>query len=219
MPPKIDAACGATAAYEALYPRVKTQNTKLYQRFPRLAPRVRRVVRFLESQPHGYVVTPRGNHLTPRLLQSLGLSGLGSQGGHERLYYLFEDAFVGVKGYAVDDDDDDDKDVGGGVSSSLSPGFLKEVDNWISFDTNPLYFLLHEPCYCQGGEAPNWAAQRLRETSAFARDFDASLAVAEKRNVLFTGEMVYPWIADDIAGLRAYKQGTVHIDGRVNGSL
>jgi hypothetical protein len=31
----------------------------------------------------------------------------------------------------------------------------------MSWDTNPMYALLHEAIYCQGGAA-NWAAHRIR---------------------------------------------------------
>ena len=38
---------------------------------------------------------------------------------------------------------------------------LQEFDSWMSWDTNPLYALLHESIYCQGA-ASNWSAQRIR---------------------------------------------------------
>jgi hypothetical protein len=34
------------------------------------------------------VLLPSGGRLTPKMLQCLGLSGLGSGGGFERLHYL-----------------------------------------------------------------------------------------------------------------------------------
>lgn len=42
----------------------------------------------------------------------------------------------------------------------------------MSWDTNPLYSLLHESIYCQGA-ASNWAAQRVIETEGLAAKFDA----------------------------------------------
>lgn len=33
------------------------------------------------------------------------------------------------------------------------------METWQSFDTNPLYALLHEPIYCEG-YASQWSAQR-----------------------------------------------------------
>ena len=54
------------------------------------------------------------------------------------------------------------------------------------WDTNPLYALLHEACYCNGGPS-NWAAQRVRDTH-YSEHFDAALAAANGRPVMFTGE-------------------------------
>jgi hypothetical protein len=41
---------------------------------------VQRIVRYLAAQPGGYAPLPGGGRLTPRALQLLGLSGLGSSG-------------------------------------------------------------------------------------------------------------------------------------------
>lgn len=79
----------------------------------------------------------------------------------------------------------------------------QEFDTWMKWDTNPVYAVLHEPIYCQG-EASNWAAHRVREAE-FRDEFDAAAAAAEGRPVNFTGEMVFPWMFDEIAGLRAFK--------------
>ena len=43
----------------------------------------------------------------------------------------------------------------------LSYAFLRAFENRFSFETNPIYFLLHEAEYCQG-EASNWSAERVR---------------------------------------------------------
>jgi hypothetical protein len=47
----------------------------------------------------------------------------------------------------------------------------------MSWDTNPLYALLHEAIYCQGA-ASNWAAHRVRQQQQYAEEFDA-VAAAE----------------------------------------
>ena len=64
-------------------------------------------------------------------------------------------------------------------------------DAWLSWDTNPLYALLHEACYCNGGPS-QWAAQRVRDAS-FSEHFDAALAAANGRQVLFTGDTFPVW--------------------------
>jgi pimeloyl-ACP methyl ester carboxylesterase len=178
LPPLPAAACSAEAVYAATFRRVLAQNRKFYDRFPGDVARVRRVVAHLRSLPGGAARTPAGNALTPRALQLLGLSSLGFAHGFERLHYLLEAAFDG---------------------DALSHKFLKEFDSWMAWDTNPLYALLHEAIYCQGAAA-GWAAQRVRD-----RDHRAAFDAAGGEAVLFTGEMVFPWMFDDFAELRKVK--------------
>lgn len=64
------------------------QNQKYYARFPADAALVRSIVLHLADSPSQSVPLPSGGVLTPRGLQLLGLSGLGSAGGFERLHYL-----------------------------------------------------------------------------------------------------------------------------------
>ena len=77
---------------------------------------------------------------------------------------------------------------------SLSYTFLAAFEDRFSFETNPIYLLLHEPEFCQG-EASRWSAERMR---AAYPAFD----LAPDQPVLFTGEMVYPWMLEDYEVLR-----------------
>lgn len=190
LAPSIDLPCGASSAYAHLVYRVIAQNEKLYRRFPSLKATVSRVVRYILDHD-GPVVTPAGNTLSVRLLQSLGLPLLGSAGGLERMFFLFDQAFVRAPGTKE--------------PSALSHTFLKEVDALIPFDTNPLYFLLHEQCYAQTGGQTAWAAERELQSDAWRDTFDAARAVAEGREVLFTGEMIFPFMLDDVRALRPVK--------------
>jgi hypothetical protein len=56
----------------------------------------------------------------------------------------------------------------------------------------PPYLVLHEACYAQGA-ATRWAAHRVL---AEFPEFDPAGAVDGDAPLLFTGEMVYPWMAD-----------------------
>jgi hypothetical protein len=58
----------------------------------------------------------------------------------------------------------------------------RAYEAWMSWDTNPLYALLHEAIYCQGA-ASSWAAQRVREQH-FAAEFDA-VAQAQAGEAVF----------------------------------
>ncbi|BFI04524.1 hypothetical protein MPTK1_1g14320 [Marchantia polymorpha subsp. ruderalis] len=187
LPPLGDG-CTADTVYRECYKRVALQNAKFYSRFPQDEEVVRSIVRHLAEE--GGVAMPSGGILTPRVLQLLGLSGLGSAGGFERLHYLLERAWDPL---LVPD-----------ASVRLSHTFLRMVEIWLlDFDTNPLYALLHESIYCQGA-ASNWAAQRVREE--LGDQFDAVKAATNGQKVLFTGEMIFPWMFDDLKTLQPFKE-------------
>jgi hypothetical protein len=118
---------------------------------------------------------PSGDRLTPRRFRQVGhMLGMGT--GFERLHYLLEEAWPpGLRGV------------------ELSDTFLAGVEAQVSFATNPLYAVLHESIYCQGG-ASRWAAQRVR-----AEFPELEPAV---RPVAFTGEMIYPWMFAEDSALR-----------------
>ncbi|GAB2569055.1 alpha/beta hydrolase [Paractinoplanes abujensis] len=76
----------------------------------------------------------------------------------------------------------------------LSATFLYEVMAHTGFVDKPL-FALQEYCCGQGG-ATGWAAARaLAERPEFAADADP---------LLFTGEMMFPWMFEQIAALRPF---------------
>ena len=61
---------------------------------------------------------------------------------------------------------------------------------------------IRDSIYADGarGGATRWAAERAQRAAA---GFDASAAASSGADVLFTGEMVYPWMGEDYAELRA----------------
>jgi pimeloyl-ACP methyl ester carboxylesterase len=75
----------------------------------------------------------------------------------------------------------------------LSQAWLYEMAGQLTFAGTPLYAVLHEASYAQG-RATAWAAQRVRaEFPAFAPD---------AAPLLFTGEMIYPWMLSNDPVLR-----------------
>jgi len=162
--------------YRATYPRVIDKNRRYFERYPGDRERVNEVAAHLRAND---VRMPSGGRLTVERFQQLGLA-FGMSDGFEMVHYLLEEAFVDV--------------AGGG--REMSWNFLVHLEHLQSFDTNPIFSVLHEACYTQG-EASRWSAERLR---AGFPQFDPGA-----KDLLFTGEMIYPWMFDAYPQLVAFK--------------
>ncbi|GMI24970.1 hypothetical protein TeGR_g5963 [Tetraparma gracilis] len=170
--------------YERLWERVREKNEKYYAQYPGDVPVVKKIVRALLSSPPPL---PSGGTLTARRFLQLGLCLGGGPGSFEGLHELLAGAFIQDKSGA---------DV-------LSVNFLRAVERQQPFDTNPLYFLLHESIYCScPGESSGWAAHRsLRARGDGLFDYEENAKEEGGRPVLFFGEMVFPWMVEDYAEL------------------
>ncbi|KAM7472244.1 hypothetical protein LguiA_010427 [Lonicera macranthoides] len=186
--PPIKGGCTADSVYRACFEPIVCQNEKYYKRFPQDIEVVRDVVNYLAGSEGGGVPLPSGGILTPRGLQTLGLSGLGSSSGFERLHYMFERVWDPV--------------IVPGTPKQISYYFLNAFERWLAYDTNPLYALMHESIYCQGASS-HWSAHRIRAENE--SKFDAIKAARDGRPILFTGEMIFPWMFDEIHALRQFK--------------
>lgn len=106
---------------------------------------------------------------------------LGYSDGMEALHYLLETAWAGAE---------------------LSDEFLAGVEHQTSFVDRPLYAVLHESIYAAGG-ASGWAARRvldeLPELSPKARPLHP------------TGEMIQPWMFEDIRALVPLREAAEHL--------
>ena len=167
--------------YRATYPRVREKNRLYFERYPDDVQRVRDIVDYLLKND---VRLPCGDPLTPQRFQQLGMS-FGMSDGFEPVHYLLEEAFID-----------------GAYGQEISYTFLRGVENAQHFDTNPIYALLHEPCYAEG-TACNWSADRVRA------EFP-EFAITPDRPVLFTGEMVYPWMFDEYRALQPSQGSRAH---------
>ncbi|HXZ63522.1 MAG TPA: alpha/beta fold hydrolase [Streptosporangiaceae bacterium] len=163
----------ADDVYRLTYAVVAAKNRAHYARYPQDVAAARRVAAALANGP---AELPGGGTLTVQRFQALG-HGLGSSTGSHRLHYLLEDAFAGAE---------------------LSDDFLYRVEESLRYGSAPLYALLHEACYAQGAPT-RWAAHRVR---AEFPEFDALAALGSDAPVLFTGEMVYPWVLEQDPALR-----------------
>ncbi|KAJ8748844.1 hypothetical protein K2173_013275 [Erythroxylum novogranatense] len=185
--PPITQGCAADTVYRAGCEQVCRQNEKYYKRFPQDSDTVREIVMHLVESEGGGVLLPSGGILTPRGLQLLGLSALGSSAGFERLHYMLERVWDPV--------------LVPGSRKQISYYFLNAFENSLNFHTNPLFAILHEPIYCQGAPS-RWSAHRITAENEI---FDAIKAAKEGRPVFFTGEMMFPWMFDEIHALRQFK--------------
>jgi pimeloyl-ACP methyl ester carboxylesterase len=155
----------ADDVYRAAYPLVRARSEAHYARYPADVDQARQVARLLAGTE---VTLPDGARLTVEGFQSLGRM-LGQSTGSDDLHYLLEGAIAGGR---------------------LSDAFLHAVHGQLSFAAAPLYAVLHEACYAQGA-ATRWAAQRIREEFA---EFGPQAALEGDQPLLFTGEMIYPWM-------------------------
>ena len=183
---------GATAddVYRVTYPIVAERNRRHYERFPMDADRARAVARHLASHE---VIMPGGARLTVPAFQSLGRM-LGAASGSDTLHYLLEDAFAGPAG----------------PGAVLSDAFLARAAAELSFAEAPLYALVHEACYAQGA-ATRWAADRIM---AEFGEFDPAAAVDGDVTLLFTGEMIYPWMFETDPVLRPLRDAAEELAAR-----
>ena len=183
--PGLDAT--ADDVYRVTYPIVAERNRRHYERFPMDADRARAVARHLASHE---VIMPGGGRLTVPAFQSLGRM-LGAAGGSDTLHYLLEDAFTGGRSVCPT------RSWPAPPPSCPSP-------------RRRCTRLVHEACYAQG-TATRWAADRIM---AEFPEFDPAAAVDGDITLLFTGEMIYPWMFETDPVLRPLRDAAEELAQR-----
>jgi pimeloyl-ACP methyl ester carboxylesterase len=170
----------ADDVYRRTYRTVAAKNAAHYERYPGDEESAALVAQHLAGHD---VRLPNGAPLSVEAFQSLGHM-LGMSTGSNELHYLLEDPFAG---------------------DELSDAFLYAVQAKLSHAGGPLYALLQEACYAQGS-ATRWSAQRIR---AEFTEFDPAPVLDADPGVtplLFTGEMIYPWLIDTDPVLRPLRE-------------
>ena len=163
--------------YRHTYPEVQRKTRKFFARYPAdLSP----CARIFEHLHRHEVALPGGGRLTVRRFQQAGFM-LGFHDGMEKLHYLLEDAFCA-----------------GRHGDELSLPFLHAFEHSQSFETNPIFAVLHEMCYTQG-TAARWSAERIRGEFP-----DTNWAPGKPPS--FTGEMIYPWMFEEYPGLSPLRE-------------
>jgi pimeloyl-ACP methyl ester carboxylesterase len=149
--------------YAHTYARVLDRTRRYYERYPADRDRVRRIYDRVAS---GELRLPSGDRLTWRRFRQLGQM-FGMSDGAEKLHYLLE-------------------------LPPDSRAFLHDVEDGASFARNPLYAVLHEASWADGGTT-RWSAER-------------TLPADYETPELFTGEHVYPWMFEDYGELAPLRE-------------
>ena len=145
--------------YSATWARMAERNRRYYARFPEDEARMRALVERLEAED---VRLPGGDRLTADRLRTHGVR-LGMSDGPEGLHYVLELPFG-------------------------SPAFLHDASDELGIARNPIYAILHESCYADGG-VTDWSAQRTRPA-----EFD-------QHPEWFTGEHILPFVFEEYRAL------------------
>ncbi|MGA5194313.1 alpha/beta fold hydrolase [Streptomyces exfoliatus] len=167
---------GLTATADDVYARTYPRvRDRVLGLYARYPEDAARLRKIADLLASGDVRLPNGDRLTPHRLRTLGLA-LGMGDGFERVHWLLDEAF--------------------GADGELSDTFLHQVMSLTGFTGDPLFAVLQESLYGQGAGPTGWAASRaLAALPEFAEDADP---------LLLTGEMMYPWMFREIAGLRPF---------------
>jgi pimeloyl-ACP methyl ester carboxylesterase len=187
------AACYVAGGLASLRPSAEEVYRRTYPRavgktrrfYERYPDDVARVAAIADHLASNPVHLPDGDLLTVRRFQTVGID-LGMAPGYENVHWLIDEAFSST--------------------GRLSDHFLFSVMNLTSYDGGPLFAALQESIYGHGAGATRWAAERIR---AEHPEFDPAA-----RPLLFTGEMMFPWMFEDIRSLRPFKAGVEALAAR-----
>jgi pimeloyl-ACP methyl ester carboxylesterase len=163
----------ADEVYQATYQRVTDKNHAFFAQFPDAQKMCHEIACYLQDNE---VFLPNGQRFTVEQFQLIGIN-LGRGNANLPLYFTLESAFTHANGKRV-----------------LSYSFLNQMQQEQGYLTNPIYAILHESIYCQQSGS-NWSAHRIREQySQFNYQAD--------KPFMFTGEMVYPWMFEQLQTLK-----------------
>ncbi len=152
--------------YAATFGSMRRLNTDYHRRFPGDRERLQRI---LGRCADGEVTRPDGSPVSPRSFRTIG-NQLGMNGGAEQVHYLLE-------------------------RDPHSPAFAHDLVEMLPFGgRNPLYAVVHESCYADGG-ATRWSADRVQPADFAADD-----------SLLLTAEHLFGWHFEDSPDLRPYAE-------------
>lgn len=151
--------------YAATYGVIRERNERFHRTYPHDRARLERVLDLADA---GELVLPGGDRLTARWFRQIG-HVLGMSDGAAQLHYLLE-------------------------RDPHSPAFAHDTARMLPFTSrNPLYAVVHEACYADGG-ATRWAADRV-----LPDDFRAD-------RTLLTGEHATASVFEDDSSLAPFAE-------------
>lgn len=168
---------GTPADPDEVYRRTFTRAEAKTADFYRRYPQdVDAIAAIADRLAEGGVELPDGSPLSVRRFQTLG-GDLGFTTGHQRLHWLVSEALH--------------------RGGRFTGKFLETALTKTSYAGNPLFWVLQESIYGDGDNGPfRWSAQRERDLRPqFAED---------RRPLLLTSEMAFPWMFQEIRALRPF---------------
>lgn len=180
--------------YQATFKKVRQRNEAYYKKFPEDIANVRRVAHYLNSK--NGVQLPAGGKATARRLLTLGHM-FGFHGGLDNVHGMILRMGMDLDQYGF-----------------LTRPTLIHFETFLPLDSAPIYAILHEAIYCfKKGVASNWAAQSVgqelqdfRWLSADQHGFDDPAFLSDNRPLMFSGEMIFPFMFDDYVELNKIKK-------------
>ncbi|SPN97115.1 related to prolyl aminopeptidase [Cephalotrichum gorgonifer] len=181
--------------YEATFKKVVERNVAYYEKFPEDATAVHYIASHIKQQG-GKIQLPGGGYLTvPRFL-TLGISFGGHEGIHS-VHALLNKMKLEIAQFG-----------------HFTRSTLTALEQDTTFDTDPIYAILHEAIYCYGpGVASDWAAFRvgskLEPFYWLSADYKAPHRGSESaplEPLYFSGEMIFPFHFDTYPELISLKE-------------
>ncbi len=165
----------AKQVYQALTPMLKKRSKEYFERYPEDKIKVKKILALLEASPYSL---PDSGTFTTERFRDTGII-LGTTNGFQRMHALLSQAFTDSS------------------EQQLRWAFIESFKQQTDYETNPLYFLLHEAIYCQLN-ASHWAAyQTVIEDPEYGQSQECPM---------FWGETVRPDMVKEYAQLKGFAQ-------------
>jgi pimeloyl-ACP methyl ester carboxylesterase len=169
----------ADQVYEATYKKVIERNEAYYDKFPEDVATINQIGQYIQSN-EGKIPLPAGGFLTLPRLMTMGLS-FGGHGGLDIVHGVLLKMRTDLDAFGF-----------------LTRTSLTAVEQFVPFDCNVIYAILHEAIYCcHPGVASNWAAYRigkdLEQFSWLSKPPLSESGLAATAPLYFTGEMIFPF--------------------------